>query len=260
MSCDQFIENFNREDDFQNMNFFQQLIQQITLWINKPFSTAAYPYKPFMHQYQCVFIHIPKTAGTSILKVFNDSGARWHLSWLHYFRANQTCFKNYYKFTVVREPIARLFSAYSYCLTGGNQSTFDITLQLLIKGNSIDFNSFIHNVLSADFILQQELFLPQYLYLYDRQLNCRVDKILRHESLSTEWYAMAVEQRLPQQLPKVNVTTAILENNKDKKTKPMPILSDMSLAKIQLLYQKDFELLDYPIIISKNSEMNESTL
>jgi len=246
------------------MNFFleftQRLKQYIPSRIIQMFSVAAYPYKHFMHKNKCIFIHIPKTAGSSVLQLFHDGGARWHLSWLHYFRANQRCFKHYYKFTVVREPIARLFSAYNYCVAGGNLSAFDVAMQQLIKENSVDFNSFIIKVLSTDFILQQELFLPQYLYIYDRQFTCRVDKILRYERLSEEWKTIASEQGFPQRLPKVNVTKAILKNSGVKCASQIPNLSDAALAKVMLLYQKDFELLNYPMRISKNSQMNEPVL
>jgi sulfotransferase famil protein len=228
------------------MNFIlrltQRLIKQIPSQIIQLFCVAAYPYKNFMHKYQCIFIHIPKTAGSSVLYLFNDKGARWHLSWLHYFRANQPCFKQYYKFAVVREPIARLFSAYNYCLAGGNQSTLDIALQQLIKKNSVDFNGFIINVLSVDFILQQELFLPQYLYLYDWQLICKVDKILRYETLAVDWQKMAKANGYPETLPKVNVGTKLSDTQKNQ---IKSALSATAIAKIQDIYQKDFELLNY---------------
>lgn len=226
------------------MNLYHRLIQGLFQKVIKRFAITTYPYKPFMHRYRCVFIHIPKTAGSSFLSLFNDSGARWHLSWLHYFRANQRCFKQYYKFTVVREPVARLFSAYNYCLLGGNQSTLDLALQQVIKDNSVDFNSFIINLLSADFILQQELFLPQYLYIFDRQLTCKVDKILRYEQLAIEWPAIAVKYNFPSQLPVVNATNSLAQS---QKLSPFDTINETALTKVRQLYQKDFELLNYPI-------------
>ena len=64
---------------------------------------------------KCIFFHIPKTAGISLVKaLFGD------LDWGHrdvkYYRNvfNKKKFDSYFKFTFVRNPYDRLFSAYSF--------------------------------------------------------------------------------------------------------------------------------------------------
>jgi len=69
-------------------------------------------------QYKCIFIHIPKTGGTSIeqkLGLFDElkRGVQDHRT-IHEIKNNLSYFefKSYFKFTFVRNPWARIFSWY----------------------------------------------------------------------------------------------------------------------------------------------------
>ncbi len=198
---------------------------------------AFYPYKYFMHRYQCIFIHIPKNAGTSVLNLMGNNAGRQHAKWYDYYRASQFFYNRYHKVAIVREPVTRLYSCYQYCLAGGNKSEEDLTLQKKIVSNSQCFNSFILNVLNADLLMLQTLFQPQYLFIYDRQLRCKVDTILRYESLSADWTKLANNRGYPKNLPWLNATK---QNEKVKME-----LSQSALAKVCQLYKFDFELLGY---------------
>ena len=92
------------------------------------------------HKYKCIFIHIPKTAGTSIYSLFTDIGK---LDWkqpnydvlfgwcpkrkMHLQHAtpqqlietdliSEADWKNYYKFTFVRNPWDKSFSDYFWMM------------------------------------------------------------------------------------------------------------------------------------------------
>ena len=66
------------------------------------------------HDYRCIYIHIPKTAGNSINRVF---GVQWrdHKDLASY-AAEQPgeVIEQYYKFAIVRNPWARMLSDYNY--------------------------------------------------------------------------------------------------------------------------------------------------
>ncbi|WDE00531.1 sulfotransferase family 2 domain-containing protein [Thalassomonas actiniarum] len=200
-----------------------------------PFS--YYPYKAFMHKHKCIFVHIPKNAGSSVLTLFYDQGGRKHAKWYEFYESNDYFFRRYHKFAIVREPLARLYSAYRYCLKGGNQQSDDLALREIILANSNGFSDFIEFVLDADFLMLQLLFQPQYLYLYDRQLICKIDTVLRYETLHKDWQALAASQGYPMELPKVNA--AAVES-------PVPKISPRALAKVYSLYRLDYQLLAYP--------------
>lgn len=194
-----------------------------------------YPYKSFMHKNKCIFIHIPKNAGTSVLALFNDRGGRKHAKWYDFYESNSYFFKRYHKFAIIREPLKRLYSSYTYGLNGGNQSVGDIALMNQIKDHSDDFNSFIESVLDSHFVMLHLLFQPQYIFIYDQQYNCMVDSILKFESLEHDWANFAALQGFTTELPKKNST---INSN-------IPTISSKAHEKVSELYDFDYKLLGY---------------
>jgi hypothetical protein len=199
---------------------------------------SFYPYKSYMHKYHVIFIHIPKNAGTSVLSLLGSNGSRWHAKWIHYKRASGYFFNKYHKFAIVRNPTERLYSSYKYCLQGGNGSVEDYNLKALIEAKSIDFDSFIINVLNSDLLMREVIFQPQYLYVFDKSDSLMVDTILRYESLLSDWSILADALQLPKELPWLNASS-------ENKVKTIPKISQAAMDKINTLYQADFTLLGY---------------
>ena len=107
------------------------------------------------HKHKCIFIHIPKAAGTSIERAFMDDlcldmnnrhalllgentnkdlGPRRvsHLSASEYVNlhfVSQEIYDSYFKFSVVRHPVDRLYSIYKY-RTYSDYITFDQFIKL----------------------------------------------------------------------------------------------------------------------------------
>ena len=198
------------------------------------------------HKHKCIFIHIPKNAGSSVLQVFADKAGRKHAKWYEFYESNDYFFKRYFKFAIVREPLSRLYSAYRYVLKGGSGSADDIALQKHIIANSRDFDSFIEQVLDADFIMLQLLFQPQYLYVFDRQLKSVTDCLLRYESLNNDWQKLAKQQGFVESLPKINISNS--EN-------AFPSLSESAQEKVEQLYKMDYQLLGYTPKASKATDL-----
>jgi len=167
-------------------------------------------YKPF-DQLQCVFVHIPKAAGISIGQALFGNWTGNHASVAKYqlvFSRDE--FESYFKFTFVRNPWDRLFSAYHYLKEGGmneqDQRWADAELE--------PFESFDHFVvegLQKPSILNWKHFAPQTDFLFvpgSRKLQ--VDFLGLFENLQADFRHVAGKLGYQQQpeLPHENWSQA----------------------------------------------------
>ena len=224
------------------------------------------------HKHKCIFVHIPKAAGTSIEMVFLDDlkldmdnrhslflgastnkklGPRRisHLMAREYVEQHyisQELYNQYYKFAFVREPKSRLFSTYKF-LQFNEVMSFD------------DFINFKLDELLAtpkfDFFLKSS-----YDYLYDSNGNCLVDFIGKFENLKQDFEKVRnelifinTEGKLKHHNKTVNDNKAMINSffkkiknyktsfNKTNSTE----LSDNAERKILQLYKNDYIFFSY---------------
>jgi hypothetical protein len=100
------------------------------------------------HDYRCIFIHIPKTAGNSINRVF---GVKWqdHKDLESYAAEfGPEVVRNYYKFAIVRNPWARILSDYNYQKKKSRPSKLFLYDE---QGEKRNFRSWIEAALSDPF-------------------------------------------------------------------------------------------------------------
>lgn len=70
-------------------------------------------YKAFYDQYESIFIHIPKNAGTSVAKALYGCSP-WHWTAADLFKISKKRYQGHFKFAIVRNPLDRLFSTFCY--------------------------------------------------------------------------------------------------------------------------------------------------
>ncbi|UWR35726.1 sulfotransferase family protein (plasmid) [Sulfitobacter sp. W027] len=75
-------------------------------------------YAGWPDEHQAVFIHLPKTAGTSVSHALGLSASR-HIPAEAYRMANPRKFAKFFKFAFVRNPYDRLLSSYAFLMNGG---------------------------------------------------------------------------------------------------------------------------------------------
>ena len=106
-----------------------------------------------MDAFECgkkiLFIHIPKTAGVSLIKTYKDyfADARHSPALLYKFLLGRK-FAEFASFAIVRNPWARLFSAYNFLMEGGLIGT-DREMGCILAEQCPSFEQFIKKWMSA---------------------------------------------------------------------------------------------------------------
>lgn len=185
------------------------------------------------------FIHITKTAGTSIEKLGIKFGYRWgkfhkeYGRWHDFFPKKDEELKNQYDwFTVVRNPYSRLISEF-YCLNGGVNPAYKNHDKNL-------FNSILcRKILSRPTLIGNH-WSEQYKYI---DSNYYIN-ILKYEELPVCFNKLMREYNIHRPNSKFTLKLRIQAN----KTNKIFNISDLSVESIQLIneiYHLDFEYFGY---------------
>ena len=140
------------------------------------------------HKYKCIYVHIPKTGGTSIENVLQDkttpkNSGSTHLKIIDYKNKFSNEYEHYFKFSFVRNPWDRIVSGFHYFESGGNGSIYDSNKKKLFGDN---FKKFVKN-LDAYCKLKDPHFLePQYEYIYIDGKS-ELNKLFRFEQIKNEF-------------------------------------------------------------------------
>lgn len=193
-------------------------------------------YSGYPNEHKCIFVHIPKTAGKSIARSLfgSDSG---HVRYTLFEKANPKKFASYFKFSFVRNPWDRLYSAYTFLKAGGvdekDRSWAEENLSIFS-----DFNSFVTGWLNSENVMSWVHFYPQYYFICDDQLNLKMDFIGRFEELDADITLVQKRLGLPvKALDKVNASPT--------KTNFLEIYTEESRDIVARVYAKDIALFHY---------------
>jgi len=199
--------------------------------------TNGYPYRPYANKHKVVFIHIPKTGGTSILDALGARlSDRMHINWRIYKHANKYRFNQYYKFAVVRNPYERTRSTYNYLLRGGCGKS-DSALSENIRDKAPTFEKFVLDYLSGSSLVLHNHFMPQAWFVCDELGRIMMDRIIRFETLNEDYSALSCQQGWHTKgLPKRNIGIGNTDNIH---------MSDECANRIHELYRVDFETFAY---------------
>lgn len=164
-----------------------------------------FPFSTFNKKNNCIFIHVPKVAGTSILEAFaGDKIKRNHLPWYVYYTANPSFYRSAFKFSFVRNPWDRAVSAYRYLESGGNKKS-DLEASKIVSKYK-DFDDFVINGLGQGFFRNHLLFLPQSDFIVNNDQALAVDFIGRFENLTQDFESVLRRLGIEGRLVKANAS------------------------------------------------------
>lgn len=185
----------------KNLQFEKQIpsIFYRTLWPN------GNPMLPAFRAQKCIFIHVPKAAGSSVShalfgKAVGHRPIRRHVAY------SPDLIKEFYKFTFVRNPWDRLHSGYHYfyrCVGMNAHRDHRWANQFLSQLNT--FEKFIHELENPKFvniIKKYDHFRDQRDWLYDPKSGKNlIDFVGRFENLDNDFKTicnyLGIERRLP---------------------------------------------------------------
>ena len=187
------------------------------------------------------FIHIPKAAGTSILKTLSLEPLFYGHRAYHYHPKWED--PNYTFFTIVRNPLSRAVSAYEFIkMDESSWYNEDNPHRLKKIYDNLSFPESINVIkecLSRKDTYKAEAWYPQYKWICDDKRNIMVENILRFENLQEDLNQFLEERNLP--------PTKLEFWNVSKKVNYMDYYDDTTLEQTYNIYKDDFELFNYSI-------------
>lgn len=199
----------------------------------------GFPFEASQRRRGCLFIHVPKVAGTAVLEALGKrSGGRHHLPWYVYRAADPLFFDQAFKFAFVRNPWSRIHSAWVYLSHGGNRGS-DMPLAALVQSFGA-YDRFVTEGLGTGILRNHPLFLPQAEFVLGFDGRPVVDFLGRYENLAADFRTVAERLGLDPVLPVRNATERPSQGSASAS------LSDHSRTILRAIYAQDFERLRYP--------------
>lgn len=123
-------------------------------------SNGLYSFKQF-DETRSIFIHIPKAAGISVSRSLYGNNAGGHNKVSRYsLLFSKKEYTEYFKFTIVRNPWDRLFSAYNFLKQGG-LNDWDANWSKKHLEDYKTFEGFVMNWISPKNLYSHTHFIPQ---------------------------------------------------------------------------------------------------
>lgn len=144
------------------------------------------------HKKKLIFIHIPKNAGTSIIKAMGcESNFCIDKTIEEYKEHYKDYWKKYTKFTTIRDPVDRFISAYKFARmkeSGWFSATGEEGLEKHCHYdicNSMDINGYVEYIYNNPKDVNRWV-VPQSWIITDKNGNIEIDYYVKYESLKDD--------------------------------------------------------------------------
>lgn len=185
-------------------------------------------------QLECLFIHVPKCAGSSVAQALFGGNPAGHLPLYWYEKQFNERYRHYFKFGFVRDPLQRALSAFEYLRQSSgkrDQAAYELVSQYT------SFEAFVDQWLCAENISRQIHFAPQYHFLQNAMGRIEVDFIGRHENLAEDFRTLCTHLHCKGELPHVNRSA--------RRGAHRPTFSSATRRRVREVYARDYELFGY---------------
>lgn len=162
------------------------------------------PYAAYANEHRCIFVHIPKTAGSSVATALFGRPSS-HVTAHAYLEASPRKFRRFFKFAFVRNPWDRLVSTYAFLRDGG-MNEIDRTWAREHLAAYADFDDFVRRGLALEAVRSWVHFRPQTDFICDGEGKLLMDFVGRYERLDQDFAVVAKRLHRPVALPVINAS------------------------------------------------------
>jgi len=187
----------------------------------------------------CIFIHVPKAAGTSINTALYGR-TLGHYSALEIRETFPRLYERAFKFSLVRNPWDRILSAYRFAKQGGTDSMGVYMPEQYQRPEFDTFERFLN-----DWLTQQDLksidfiFRPQYIFVCDMNGRMILDFLGKTETIESD--LLNVSGKIGKRIyaGKANSTNNTMDDYR------FAYKSSKMIDLVYALYQEDVDKFDY---------------
>ncbi|MEN0106359.1 MAG: sulfotransferase family 2 domain-containing protein [Pseudomonas sp.] len=198
--------------------------------------TANVHYPEAFEQLGGLFVHVPKCAGSSVCKALFENWRPGHLPLYWYEQQFPQVYAEAFKFTFVRDPLERAYSAYTY-LRGNVPKQRDMGAYQLVSRYP-SFDDFVRGWLHAENVRRQLHFAPQTDFLVDAGGSLALDFIGRQETLRHDFFTLCELLKISRDLPHLNAS-------KRPEGRALEFSNARTRQLVRQVYARDYELLGY---------------
>ncbi|WP_336367058.1 sulfotransferase family 2 domain-containing protein [Marinobacter sp. C2H3] len=183
-----------------------------------------------------LFIHVPKAGGVSVSQALYGCEIG-HRRAVDYLAANKELYSSLKKFSIVRHPLDRAYSAYNYLKKGGMPKyKADAEFSKFIN-RFPSFDAFVFDWLSKPGKVNCYIhFLPQTHFVTDFSGKLLVDKLGKLEHLDALLAELQTDWRLDLQVEHLNAS---------RTSDSGPAVCHETVQLLQSIYQSDYESFGY---------------
>jgi len=190
--------------------------------------------RPF-DDHECIFVHIPKTAGISVAESLFGYLPYHYTTYDYKLIYGVRTFRRYFKFAFVRNPWDRLFSAWRFLKGGGWNDEDRAWMEENIAGFD-GFNDFVERWLTPETCTTMMHFRPQWHFVCDKRRNIELDFLGYLETIEDDFAAVCA---------RLGVETALQHKNASARADYREHYSDRARGVVEQVYRHDIDLFGY---------------
>lgn len=192
------------------------------------------PYAGYPNEFHCIFIHVPKAAGTSVAESLFGVKSR-HVDYREYERANPHKFRRYFKFAFVRNPWDRLVSAYTFLRRGGMNAQDAAWAEANLVG-VVQFRDFVRLLVDRPELLEWVHLREQHRFVCDANLELKMDFIGRFETMQQDFAEISA---------RLGLSASLSNRNRSDHAHYTTVYDPWSRHAVSRIYGADIEVFGY---------------